>query len=398
MGTNPIVSASIINGIIVIQKGKPTMIKKLLIGIGAIVIITSACSPSNKGQPPGLPFTQAAQTVQVELTRISSTATLNPIPTSTAIPVTSTSIPTSTFIPSATAIPIPCNMVSYNPATLDVTIPDGTVIAPGSSFTKTWRLYNAGTCPWNSSYQLVFDHGDPMGVAAGYAQSLTTGIVLPGASVDVSVALKAPVVTGDYKGYWRLREPGGKYFGIGNSGGDFWVAITVNAGGNLVGNPVAGESGVIWSNGTISPNLMEVGDTSSNDGLETFLSFDISSIPTGSTIKGVSFDITQGNTVHGDPFTNLGCLYFYADDYGILDINDYVVVPPPGGLTKLCKADELKLVISNDIDWINGVQSHLGSTRFQIRLQFPDKITDSNSKDDYIQLGTVVLTITYQKP
>ena len=31
----------------------------------------------------------------------------------------------------------------------DVTIPDGTEVAPGEAFTKTWALVNTGNCTWN---------------------------------------------------------------------------------------------------------------------------------------------------------------------------------------------------------------------------------------------------------
>ena len=41
----------------------------------------------------------------------------------------------------------------------DVTIPDNTVMAPGQTFRKTWRIQNAGSCAWNSGYQLVFSGG-----------------------------------------------------------------------------------------------------------------------------------------------------------------------------------------------------------------------------------------------
>ena len=43
----------------------------------------------------------------------------------------------------------------------DVTIPDGTVMAPGQSFTKTWKLKNIGTTSW-SNYNLKFFDGEQM--------------------------------------------------------------------------------------------------------------------------------------------------------------------------------------------------------------------------------------------
>ncbi len=44
----------------------------------------------------------------------------------------------------------------------DVTVPDGTVMVPNYSFTKTWRLKNIGTCTWTPSYSVTYVSGDPM--------------------------------------------------------------------------------------------------------------------------------------------------------------------------------------------------------------------------------------------
>jgi len=41
----------------------------------------------------------------------------------------------------------------------DLTIPDGTSLEPGTTFTKTWSVMNAGTCPWRGGYRLVFSRG-----------------------------------------------------------------------------------------------------------------------------------------------------------------------------------------------------------------------------------------------
>ena len=42
----------------------------------------------------------------------------------------------------------------------DVTIPDGTYINPGASFTKIWRLKNTGTCAWTTQFALAADCRD----------------------------------------------------------------------------------------------------------------------------------------------------------------------------------------------------------------------------------------------
>ncbi|HEY5984098.1 MAG TPA: NBR1-Ig-like domain-containing protein [Anaerolineales bacterium] len=115
-----------------------------------------------------------------------------------------------------------CNAAQF---VADVTIPDGTYINPGATFVKTWRLKNVGTCTWNTSYALVFDHGEQMG---------TTNMVLfpkyvsPGQSVDLSVSLKAPTSAGIFRGYWKLKSASGELFGIGDPfTSPFWVEIRV---------------------------------------------------------------------------------------------------------------------------------------------------------------------------
>ncbi len=127
-------------------------------------------------------------------------------------------------IPSGQPIPTACNRAEL---ASDLTIPDGATVAPGSSFTKTWRLKNAGTCAWTSGYVLIFERGERMDSPA--TVPLTTGNVPPGATVDVSVTLKAPAAPGTYQADFRLRSSDNIVFGIGSSGQNtFWVKIVVS--------------------------------------------------------------------------------------------------------------------------------------------------------------------------
>ncbi|HSR21147.1 MAG TPA: NBR1-Ig-like domain-containing protein, partial [Anaerolineales bacterium] len=105
----------------------------------------------------------------------------------------------------------------------DVTVPDGTVFAPGASFSKTWRLKNVGTCAWTTSYSLVFDSGEKMG---GPDSAFLPAYVPPGSTVDVTVSLTAPSTIGTYRGYWKFANAGGARFGIGSDGNrSWWVEI-----------------------------------------------------------------------------------------------------------------------------------------------------------------------------
>src|SRR5215510_7945010 len=52
----------------------------------------------------------------------------------------------------------------------DVTVPDGTTYSPDTTFKKTWKLKNIGTCAWSKTdVSLVFDTGAVMGATAPVA-------------------------------------------------------------------------------------------------------------------------------------------------------------------------------------------------------------------------------------
>jgi hypothetical protein len=82
----------------------------------------------------------------------------------------------------------------------DVTIPDGTALAPGESFLKAWRVRNSGTCPWLGDYALSYISGDQMGGAS----SVAIPAAQPGESTELSVPLVAPSEPGTYRGNWQL--------------------------------------------------------------------------------------------------------------------------------------------------------------------------------------------------
>jgi len=92
----------------------------------------------------------------------------------------------------------------------DVTVPDGTHIAPNGLFRKTWRVRNTGDCAWDASYRLTFLSGDRM---SGPRSAPLGDTVQPGEEVDLSVTLIAPDSAGTYLGQWQLFAPDGKPFG-----------------------------------------------------------------------------------------------------------------------------------------------------------------------------------------
>jgi hypothetical protein len=199
-----------------------------LLILTVIILILSACNlPSSAPatEEPNAVFTAAALTVQAQLTQPVpfSTPTLPPtlpVPVSTNTVSALPTLVAPTFPPAASATAV-CDQAQF---VRDVTIPDGTTYAPGASFTKTWRLKNAGTCSW-SGYSLVFDSGDQMNGSSPTA----IGAVSPGQEVDLSVTLTAPAAGGSYRGYWRIRNASGVLIPVlgGTQGKSFFVDIEV---------------------------------------------------------------------------------------------------------------------------------------------------------------------------
>ncbi len=116
-----------------------------------------------------------------------------------------------------------CNTAGF---IADVTVPDGTVFAPGAAFVKTWRLKNTGNCTWTRFYSLSYVTGDPLGATS----SMTMPTVPPGGTVDVSLNMNAPTTPGHYRGYWKLKDAHGVKFGLGLYGSiSFFVDINVSS-------------------------------------------------------------------------------------------------------------------------------------------------------------------------
>ncbi|NOX63039.1 MAG: hypothetical protein GXP42_14020 [Chloroflexi bacterium] len=127
----------------------------------------------------------------------------------------------------------------------DVTVKDDAIMPPGQTFVKTWRLLNEGTCTWTPAYALTFVSGDAM--SAPDIAPLTRETP-PGKTVDVSVTLVAPITKGVYQGFWKLRAPSGKTFGIGEKGkAPFWVKIRVTKSVTPTPSPIGSNiSGRVW--------------------------------------------------------------------------------------------------------------------------------------------------------
>jgi Ig-like domain-containing protein len=119
-------------------------------------------------------------------------------------------LPTSQ-VPATAALNDPCNSLTFEG---DVTIPDGTILKPGTNFKKEWAVRNSGNCKWDDGYTLVYIGGttpdlDPV----NFEFRKSSDFVAPGQGINLGVNLTTPCTPGKYNGTWRMRSDKGYYFG-----------------------------------------------------------------------------------------------------------------------------------------------------------------------------------------
>lgn len=194
---------------------EPVKKLKLVASLLLIAVVVGACGSSNTPQAeptPDVAFirTSAASTVISEFTLTAAVFTPTPAqPTETPAPE-ATETPTTPPLAQVTnaegtTIAL-CDSLEF---VEDVTIPDDTSMAPGQDFVKTWRVRNAGSCPWGAGYGLVYaNYSNEM---SGQPQPLTE-VVQPGQEVEVSVQFTAPNEAGNYLSAWQMANPAGVTF------------------------------------------------------------------------------------------------------------------------------------------------------------------------------------------
>jgi len=123
-------------------------------------------------------------------------------------------------------IPVPCvataaHMTSGMSSKFvqNVSYDNGSMILPGMSFTKTWKVKNNGQSSWPPNTVLVNIGGE-------YVPEIDNKIILvpsiyPGDSADISVELVAPKAPGRSLSYWQLQAGGV------NFGDKLWMDIKV---------------------------------------------------------------------------------------------------------------------------------------------------------------------------
>jgi hypothetical protein len=182
------------------------------------LLLLGACAPATPAQPtPDVNAirTSAAYTVVAEITLTAAVFTATSLPTDTPVPEVPTETPTLepfTSDPTLAALGTPaalCDDYSWDNATVDVTIPDGTPMTLNQDFVKTWKIRNTGTCSWGEGYGLIYSHGERM---SGKPVPLAV-VVQSGQEVEVSVNLKAPGKIGEFLSAWTMVNPNGLPFG-----------------------------------------------------------------------------------------------------------------------------------------------------------------------------------------
>lgn len=186
-----------------------------------IVMIASACG---SGATAATPTLTQAETQIIPITGATETET--PVKAD----VTGTSTVISTATPDFTSTPVPVRPTNApdctNKATFvaDVTVPDNSEVKGNTTFIKTWRIMNIGTCVWAYDYTLRPYTEESMSAPP----SVPLAITYPGQTLDVSVLLTAPNVAGIHKGYFVIRNPVGAIMKI-NADSRLWVIINVTS-------------------------------------------------------------------------------------------------------------------------------------------------------------------------
>jgi hypothetical protein len=208
-------------------------------------IILSACNLGATPAPTEDPGAVQTQAFNVVLTQAASQQT------QTALAVPPTALPTNTFLPTATFITLggatvtPFAFNTQQPGFTAIASPvltagavstvttkngcndgtyigetapfDGAEVGIGELISKGFTILNTGTCVWDEGYVFAFqpDLSSPeiKGENIVLPKNKPEDYTKPGHTQSFVVKFKAPKLAGEYKGYWKLRDDGGNYFG-----------------------------------------------------------------------------------------------------------------------------------------------------------------------------------------
>ncbi len=195
---------------------------KFIFFVVFLILVQLACNaPSGAATPDTFATLNSLYTAAANTQQVTTSTPGLPLQTATNAGV---GVPTATNT-LVSQPPVPVSRCDAAAFLADVTYPDGSLVSRNSTFVKIWRIKNVGTCSWTPSYALVFTSGDSM---SGPASVALTGNVNPGEYIEVAVSLTAPNKDGHYRGYWKLRNASGAFFGIGpQADAAFWADINI---------------------------------------------------------------------------------------------------------------------------------------------------------------------------
>ena len=201
--------------------------KLMAILIAGILLLTACGGNSADLTPTADPNALSTQVIATFSAALTQTAIAQPtirlFPTLTASPTFAPFATSAATLPPISQATIAPTKSCYSMAFVsDVTIPDNTPIAPGQTFTKTWKVVNNGSCAWDAGFKFAFTGGDAMG---GATYTLPSAVAI-NASVDIPILMIAPTnKTGKVQSNWRMSTAGGQFFG-----NEVYVIITVGGG------------------------------------------------------------------------------------------------------------------------------------------------------------------------
>lgn len=158
-----------------------------------LLFVLAACSTGDQSQPDAALYRPPTQPAE-DIVRLPVATLENPVSTPTEEVQRPT--PTPACIPDMRYLE-------------DLTLPDGSVAAPGEELDKRWRVENSGTCNWDLNYRLAHIGGSQLGIATEQALYPARS----GTQADLQLVFTAPDESGTYRSAWQAQDPNGKAFG-----------------------------------------------------------------------------------------------------------------------------------------------------------------------------------------
>ena len=209
--------------------------KWIILALLSLSLVLAACAPSLPPTPSEAEIAQqvastqqakatqnSVETLVALVTELSNQPTWTPQPACPVCPTQVVVVPTAATTPNpneATAQPTTAPTAEAGKKCFqfdflgDVNYPPGTIVKPGTKFSKTWTVKNTGTCTWSRDYDLVFVGGEAFGTNK---RGDITREVVPGDIIEITIDnMTAPQTEGTYYSYWMIAAPDGARVGYG---------------------------------------------------------------------------------------------------------------------------------------------------------------------------------------